>query len=104
MKLGPVDVSPLHQPDGRLSAEVAASYITDALRGERPTFEWVHRDAAGHDIPCEIRLVMFNRADTSQGVIKERRGWLGEVTGGRSKFRAELRGLLQKLQVAPGED
>ena len=51
---------------------------------------------------CDIRLVMFNWADTSQGVLKERRGWLGEITGGRIKFRAELRGLLQKLQQEIG--
>jgi hypothetical protein len=51
---------------------------------------------------CDIRLVMFNWADTSQGVLKERRGWLGEITGGRLKFRAELRGLLQKLQQEIG--
>jgi two-component system, cell cycle sensor histidine kinase and response regulator CckA len=57
MKLSPVDVSPEAQPDGRLSADAARAYIAEAMRGERPTFEWLHRDAGGRDFHCEVRLV-----------------------------------------------
>src|SRR6185369_5091140 len=28
-----------------------------AVAGEAQVFEWIHRDAAGRDIPCEVRLV-----------------------------------------------
>jgi signal transduction histidine kinase/ActR/RegA family two-component response regulator len=27
------------------------------MKGERPTFEWIHRDSTGHEIHCEVRLV-----------------------------------------------
>ena len=57
MKLGPLDVSPPVQPDGRPSEEAARIYITQAMQGERPAFEWMHRDAAGRDFHCEVRLV-----------------------------------------------
>ena len=57
MKLGVLDVSPPIQADGRRSEEAAAQYIAEAMRGERPTFEWIHRDSTGRDFYCEIRLV-----------------------------------------------
>ena len=31
--------------------------IEMALAGDRMVFDWVHRDAEGNDIPCEVRLV-----------------------------------------------
>ena len=57
MKLGVIDVSPPTQADGRPSAEAARENIAEAMKGERPTFEWIHRDATGRDFPCEVRLV-----------------------------------------------
>jgi PAS domain S-box-containing protein len=62
LRLDPVALSPPRQPDGRLSAEAAPGYIASAIAGERPVFEWVHRNAAGEDIPCEIRLVRLPAA------------------------------------------
>ena len=56
LELGPVDLSPERQPDGSLSAESARAYIQQALGGETPTFEWAHRNAAGREITCEVRL------------------------------------------------
>ncbi len=56
LHLGLVAVSPPVQEDGRSSAEVAAEYFHLALAGEAPVFEWLHRDAAGRVIRCEIRL------------------------------------------------
>lgn len=53
----PVDLSPPMQPDGRPSVEMAEEMITSALAGQRMVFDWVHRDADGRDIPCEVRLV-----------------------------------------------
>ena len=57
MKLSPVDVSPATQPDGRPSEQVVRAHIAEAMRGERPTFDWLHRDASGRDFHCEVRLV-----------------------------------------------
>jgi diguanylate cyclase (GGDEF)-like protein/PAS domain S-box-containing protein len=56
-KLGTVELSPPTQPDGRPSSEAAPEYIQNALDGHESTFEWTHRNAAGQDIPCEVRLV-----------------------------------------------
>ena len=55
--LNPVELSPELQPDGRTSAQAAEGYLAQAVAGETPRFEWIHRTPAGHDIPCEIRLV-----------------------------------------------
>jgi len=49
-------LSPLWQPDGRTSAEAAASYIGRALAGESPAFAWVFQ-AAGKAIPTETRII-----------------------------------------------
>ncbi|MEO6541380.1 MAG: PAS domain S-box protein [Ferruginibacter sp.] len=57
LKIGPVNVSPTYQPDGRLSSDAAAEYIKKAVRGEKASFEWIHCDKAGKLIPCEIWLV-----------------------------------------------
>jgi PAS domain S-box-containing protein len=57
LKLGPWDVSPERQPDGRLSADVARDYLKRVRDGEAPVFEWMHRHASGRLVPCEIRLV-----------------------------------------------
>ena len=56
-RTNPVEVSPEYQPDGRPSAEAAGEVIQKAVQGEVPYFEWVHRNARGQDIPCEIWLV-----------------------------------------------
>ncbi len=48
-------ISPPEQPDGTPSFGISRGYIDRALAGEAPCFEWLHRDAHGHDIPCEVR-------------------------------------------------
>jgi len=57
VKVGPAQLSPLTQPDGRPSLEKAIEKITEAMNGGAPVFEWMHRNAQGRDIPCEVRLV-----------------------------------------------
>jgi diguanylate cyclase (GGDEF)-like protein/PAS domain S-box-containing protein len=54
---GPQQISPPYQADGSPSFGVARGYLDRALAGEAPNFEWLHRDALGHEIPCEVRLV-----------------------------------------------
>ncbi|HEX6573101.1 MAG TPA: EAL domain-containing protein, partial [Steroidobacteraceae bacterium] len=54
---GPENISPPYQADGSPSFGVARGHLDRALAGEAPSFEWLHRDALGHDIPCEVRLV-----------------------------------------------
>jgi diguanylate cyclase (GGDEF)-like protein/PAS domain S-box-containing protein len=57
LSVGPEKISPPEQADGTPSFGVARGNIDRALAGEAPSFEWIHRDALGHDISCEVRLV-----------------------------------------------
>jgi diguanylate cyclase (GGDEF)-like protein/PAS domain S-box-containing protein len=57
LAVGPARISAPVQADGMPSFGVSRGNIDRALNGEAPCFEWLHRDALGHDIPCEVRLV-----------------------------------------------
>jgi PAS domain S-box-containing protein len=57
LKIGPIEVSPEYQPDGRLSAESAMEKINIAVAGGKPNFEWTHLHKSGRHVPCEIWLV-----------------------------------------------
>ncbi len=57
LRVGPEKVSPPEQADGTPSFGVARGYIQKALNGDAPVFEWLHQDAEGNRIPCEVRLV-----------------------------------------------
>jgi len=52
---------------------------------------------------AEIRMFVVNYEDLSQGILKLRRGWLGEVSIQDDMYVAELRGMAQKLQMTVGE-
>ncbi|HTV95060.1 MAG TPA: PAS domain S-box protein [Steroidobacteraceae bacterium] len=54
---GPDRISPASQPDGTPSFGVSRGFIDGALAGGAPVFEWVHCDAAGQCVPCEVRFV-----------------------------------------------
>ncbi len=57
MEIDPHALSPLTQPDGRLSVEAGMTWISRALAGETPTFDWTYRHPTGRLITCELRLV-----------------------------------------------
>lgn len=79
---GPDKISPPEQADGSPSFGVSRGFIDRALAGEAPIFEWLHRDALGHDIPCEVRLVRL----PSSG----RRLIRGSITDITERKRSEL--------------
>ena len=81
LSIGPVELSPERQPDGRLSSEAAREKILDALNGGVPVFEWTHVDPAGVLFPCEVRLVRF--PDPERRLIR------GSVIGIGERKRAE---------------
>ncbi len=62
LKVGPGIMSPPFQPNGQPSPELALQRVHAALAGQTPVFEWTHRNAAGQDIPCEVRLVRMPAA------------------------------------------
>jgi diguanylate cyclase (GGDEF)-like protein/PAS domain S-box-containing protein len=57
LSVGPRAISPEHQSDGSPSFGLARGYIDRALNGSRPVFEWLHRDADGNEVPCEVRFI-----------------------------------------------
>jgi PAS domain S-box-containing protein len=57
LRMGPVELSPPLQADGSPSAELAMSWIESALAGENPVFEWLHTNASGEILECEVRLL-----------------------------------------------
>ena len=56
LTVGPEAISPKTQPDGTPSFGVRRGFIDAAMRGEHPTFEWMHKDSNGRRIPCEVRF------------------------------------------------
>lgn len=63
LSAGPEAISPKMQPDGTPSFGVRRGYIDRALNGEHPTFEWLHKDANGKEIPCEVRFSRLPSGD-----------------------------------------
>jgi PAS domain S-box-containing protein len=56
LSVGPEAISPETQPDGTPSFGVRRGFIDRVMNGEHPTFEWMHQDSAGRQIPCEVRF------------------------------------------------
>ena len=56
LSIGPEAISPTTQPDGTPSFGIRRGYIDRVFNGEHPTFEWMHQDSDGHEIPCEVRF------------------------------------------------
>jgi PAS domain S-box-containing protein len=60
--LGPWDVSPERQPDGRPSADKARELIEAALREGSLFFEWTHRRLGGADFPATVLITRMEMA------------------------------------------
>jgi len=93
LQIDPTRLSPERQPDGRLSSEARLAYIEIALNGGTPVFEWVHENAAGDEIPCEIRLVRLPHA--SRRLV---RGSVIDI-GERKRTEQALRASEQRLST-----
>ena len=61
ISLGPGDVSPDHQPDGRASAGKAREMIETALREGSHFFEWTHRRLDGEEFPAEVLMTRMEQ-------------------------------------------
>ncbi len=91
IRQGPAEVSPAFQPDGRPSSVAASEELEKALRRVTPRFKWIHRNAKGNEIPCEISLVRLpssvrNKVRASIVDISERKHAEEEIR----KLNAEL--------------
>jgi PAS domain S-box-containing protein len=57
LAIGPVNISPKYQPNGRLSVDMANEKFSEAIAGGKPSFEWIHVDSEGKVLFCDVRLV-----------------------------------------------
>lgn len=103
LKVGPAQMSPPKQPDGRDSNEKALEKIGEAMQGKPSVFEWTHRNAKGEIIPCEVRLVRLPgekpRVRASITDISERKR-IEELTAERVRHQEMLALITQKIQSA----
>ncbi|MBN1779149.1 MAG: PAS domain S-box protein [Candidatus Buchananbacteria bacterium] len=60
VSLGPWDVSPEKQPNGKLSANLAKEAIDKAMADGSYSFEWVHKKISGEEFPA---MVLLTRMD-----------------------------------------
>ncbi|MBV9698222.1 MAG: PAS domain S-box protein [Gammaproteobacteria bacterium] len=88
LKVGPANLSPRLQPDGEPSAFSARAHIERALQGEPQVFEWLHCNAAGREIICEVRLVRLPSGN--------RRMVRGSITDISARKRAERIGAAER--------
>lgn len=56
LKIGPSRLSPEYQPDGKPSFGPVRGFVSAALKGQNPVFEWTHQDIEGRCFPCEVRF------------------------------------------------
>ena len=63
LSVGPKDVSAEFQADGSPSFGTRRGYMEQTLDGETPVFEWLHLDADGREVPCEIRMSRLPSSD-----------------------------------------
>ncbi|MCW5620240.1 MAG: EAL domain-containing protein [Burkholderiales bacterium] len=108
-RMHPVDLSAPIQSDGRQAGELAAGYITAALGGGAPVFEWVYRDAAGQDIGCEVHLVRLphaTRALVRASVIDigERKRMLAALRDSEAKFATVFRNCPEAISITTEKD
>ncbi len=62
ISLGPWDISPEKQPDGRASNEKAVEMITTAMQQGSYFFEWTHKQINGDTFPATVLLTRMNIA------------------------------------------
>jgi PAS domain S-box-containing protein len=61
LALGPWDISPERQPDGRPSAEMARDRIQQALAEGSAFFEWQHRRLDGETFAADVLLTRLEQ-------------------------------------------
>ena len=86
-----VDLSPTLQPDGRSSASIVHRLIDETLGGGTPVAPWVHRDSAGAELPCEIRLVRLPPFE--KALVR------GSIIDVSERRQAELRQLMMAREL-----
>ncbi len=71
--IGPLELSPERQPDGRLSAEKAREMIDMAMRNGSHLFEWTHKRADGTEFPADVLLTRVSHGEGNMlyGIVRD---------------------------------
>ncbi len=91
-RLGPLDVSPERQPDGRLARDKAAEMIRIAMENGSHYFEWQHQRLDGEPFPATVLLTRVDLTDdvllqaTVRDVTREKKA-LAELKASEERFR-----------------
>ncbi|MFN7957136.1 MAG: PAS domain-containing protein [Holophagaceae bacterium] len=107
-ELGPSELSPEVQPDGRASAEAAPAHIRQALVEGTAAFEWTHWALDGDLVPCEVRLLKLPGAsgDLIRGSMVDLRPWRAKerhLLESESKFRLLFERSVEGLLLLDGD-
>ena len=92
--IGPWEVSPEYQPDGRLSAELAKNNISKAMEVGSAYFEWTHKKLSGEEFFATVLLTRFRFEDKDilQATVRD-------VTE-RKEMENKLRESEERLELA----
>ncbi len=61
----PLDFSPECQPCGELSSSIVFKHVAACIKGDTPTFEWVHKRLDGSEFDAEISLGALETSSSS---------------------------------------
>ena len=108
LALGPAQLSPLLQPDGRPSLEAAKAYLQQALHLGTVTFDWTHQTVDGEPIPCEVRLLKLPgmKGDLVRGSLVDLRPRMekdSHIWESERKFRLLFERSVDGLLLLDGE-
>ena len=103
ISLGPWQLSPERQPDGKPSAEKAKEMIETAMRNGSHFFEWTHCHSDGTPFPAEVLLTRMEQRgqvllQATVRNITERK----QVEEQRNKLIAELQKALSEVKTLRG--
>jgi PAS domain S-box-containing protein len=112
--LGPWDVSPEWQPDGRPSADKAREMIETAMREGFHFFEWTHKRLGGENFSSTVLLTSMEMAGqkliqatvrdiTEEGLILDANWRLEKVSEKLSAAKRDLEQKNESLQKAGSE-
>ena len=108
LKLGPAQLSPPSQPDGRASVEAASDHLRQAIERGTATFDWTHQTLTGQPVPCEVRLLKLPglEGDLVRGSLVDLRPRLekdSHIWESERKFRLLFERSVDGLLVLDGD-
>ena len=105
--LGPWELSPQRQPDGRPSAEKAQAMIATAMREGKNFFEWEHQRLDGSPFPANVLLTrmdlggdVFLQATVRD--ITERRNQERALRESEERFKSILENVVEMFFIVDG--